>query len=351
MNLNPTARPRIATPFKPNPRGFAPPRSRAKCPPPPRACGRLGALAVATLLPALLCGCGPAAEKPGQSSAAKPKIALVMKSLANEFFSTMAEGAKKHQAAHAADYDLIVNGIKNESDLAEQVNLVEQMIARRVNAIVIAPADSRALVTVLKRAKEAGILVVNIDNKLDAGVLQEAGLQIPFVGPDNRAGARKVGEALARRLKPGDQVAIIEGIPTAFNGQQRRLGFEDAMKAAGMNIVSIQSGNWEMEKANNVAAAMLSEHPDLKAILCANDNMALGAVSALQAAGKTGRVLVVGFDNISAIRPLIEKGQVVATADQHADQLAVFGIEAALNILKGEAPPADQTTAVDLVEK
>lgn len=281
----------------------------------------------------------------------KPKVALVMKSLANEFFSTMAEGAKQHQAANAASYDLVVNGIKNETDLAEQVNLVEQMIAQQVNAIVIAPADSKAMVTVLKHAKEAGILVLNIDNKLDADVLTQAGLKVPFVGPDNRAGARKVGEALAKQLKAGDQVAIIEGIPTAFNGQQRRLGFEDAMKAAGVNIVSVQSGRWEMETANNLAAAMLNEHADLKAILCANDNMALGAVSAIQAAGKTGKVLVVGFDNISALRSLLDKGQVVATADQHGDRLAVFGIEAALKILKGEAPPADQTTTVDLITK
>jgi len=286
-----------------------------------------------------------------KSAPGKPKVALVMKSLANEFFSTMAEGAKQHQAANAATYDLVVNGIKNETDLAEQVNLVEQMIAQQVNAIVIAPADSKAMVTVLKHAKEAGILVVNIDNKLDADVLRQADLKVPFVGPDNRAGARKVGEALAKQLQPGDKVAIIEGIPTAFNGQQRRLGFEDAMKAAGVNIVSTQSGRWEMETANNVASAMLSEHADLKAILCANDNMALGAVSAIQAAGKTGKTLVVGFDNISALRPLLDKGQVVATADQHGDRLAVFGIEAALKILKGEAPPADQITAVDLIIK
>ena len=297
-------------------------------------------------------GCNKSANQNDNKAApAKPKVALVMKSLANEFFSTMADGAKKHQAAHATDYDLVVNGIKNETDLAEQVNLVEQMIAQQVNAIVIAPADSKALVTVLKHAKEAGILVVNIDNKLDAEVLKEADLQVPFVGPDNRAGARKVGGELAKQLQAGDKVAIIEGIPTAFNGQQRRLGFEDAMKAASVEIVSVQSGRWEMETANNVAAAMLNEHANLKAILCANDNMALGAVSAIQAAGKTGKVLVVGFDNISALRPLLDKGQVVATADQHGDQLAVYGIEVALKILKGEAPPADQTTAVDLVTK
>jgi ribose transport system substrate-binding protein len=282
---------------------------------------------------------------------AKPKIALVMKSLANEFFGTMSEGAKKHQAAKANTYDLIVNGIKNETDLAEQVNLVEQMVARQVNAIVIAPADSKALVPVLKRAKEARILVINIDNKLDAEVLNQASLTVPFVGPDNRAGAKTVGEALAKQLKAGDKVAIIEGIPTAFNGQQRRLGFEDAVKAAGLNLVTVQSGNWEMEKANNVAAGILSEHPEIKALMCANDNMALGAVAAIQAAGKSGQVLVVGFDNIGAIKPMLADGRVVATADQHADQLAVFGIEAALKILKGEAPPADQTTTVDLVTK
>jgi ribose transport system substrate-binding protein len=305
---------------------------------------------VAALVAAMpVCGCRKAGESAG-GAGGKPRIALIMKSLANEFFGTMAEGAKKHQAANAAAYDLIVNGIKNETDLAEQVNLVEQMVAQQVNAIVIAPADSKALVTVLKRAKEAGVLVVNIDNKLDADVLKQAGLSVPFVGPDNRAGAKKVGEALAARLKPGDAVAIIEGVPTAFNGQQRRLGFEDAMKEAGMKIVSVQAGNWEMEKANNVAAAMLSEHSNLKAILCANDNMALGTVAAVQSAGKSGEVLVVGFDNIAAIRPMLKDGRVIATADQHADQLAVFGIEAALDILKGKTAPADKTTSVDLVK-
>jgi ribose transport system substrate-binding protein len=305
---------------------------------------------------AMLSACNKSDNQPtagfsNSSNTEKPKIALVMKSLANEFFSTMEQGAKKHQEAHAADYELLANGIKNETDLAQQVSLVEQMIARGVNAIVIAPADSKALITVLKHAKAANILIINIDNKLDADVLKQENLQIPFVGPDNREGARKVGEALAKRLKAGDEVAIIEGIPTAFNGQQRRAGFEDAMKTAGMKIVTTQAGNWEMEKANNVASAILSEHPDVKAILCANDNMALGAVSAIESAGKSGKVLVVGFDNISAIKPLLEKGAVVATADQHGDQLAVFGIEAALKILKGQAAPADQTTPVDLITK
>jgi len=300
-------------------------------------------LGIAPLL-ALLPGCKPASS----SSSSKPRVALVMKSLANEFFRTMADGAEKHQAAHAADYDLIVNGIKNETDLAEQVALVEQMVAQGVQAIVIAPADSKALVPALKRAKEAGVLVVNIDNKLDADVLKQAGLSIPFVGPDNREGARVVAESVTGKLQEGDTVAIIEGIPTAFNGQQRRLGAEDAVKAAKLNLAGVQSGQWEMDKANTIAASLLSEHANLKAIFCGNDNMALGAVAAVQAAGRTGQVQVTGFDAIAAVAPMLQDGRIAATADQHGDQLAVYGIETALSILKGEAPPADKATPVDL---
>ena len=314
---------------------------------------KLQPLLLAAVLAGGLVACKPADSRsaPSPSAAGKPRIALVMKSLANEFFQTMAEGAKKHQATHAADYDLIVNGIKNETDLAEQVGLVEQMVAQGVQALVIAPADSKALIPALKRARDAGVLVINIDNRLDAATLQQAGLQVPFVGPDNRAGAKAVGEVLAKHLQPGDEVAILEGVTTAFNSQQRRAGFEDAMNAAGMKIVAVQSGQWEMEKANGVAAGLLAAHPNLKALLCANDNMALGAAAAVQAAGKAGQVRIAGFDNIAALKPLLADGRVLATADQHGDQLAVFGIEAALQALKENTTPADQQTPVEVVTK
>ena len=303
---------------------------------------------------ALAGGCQRSESRPETTSAAKkhaerPRIALIMKSLANEFFVTMADGARKHQAEHSGDYELIVNGIKDESDLAQQVALVEQMVASGVEAIVVAPADSRALVPSLRKAQKAGVVVVNIDNKLDDATLATARAEIPFVGPDNREGAKMVGEELAKRLRPGDAVAIVEGIPTAFNAQQRRQGFEDAMRAAQMRVVAVQSGQWEQTKANAVVSAMLREHPDLKAILASNDNMALGAVAAVRQAGKVGQVAVVGFDNISAIRAMLRDGRVLATADQHAAQLAVFGIEYALQILRGQAKPQDRRTPVDLV--
>jgi len=298
-------------------------------------------------------GCKPAGgslDSPAPASSGRqPKVALIMKSLANNFFATMADGARRHQAEHTADYELSVAGIKNETDLNEQVNLVEQAVAQGAVAIVIAPADSKALVPALKRAQQQGVVIVNIDNRLDADVVRRSGLTMSFVGPDNRDGARRVGLALAAKLKPGDDVAIIEGVTTAFNGQQRRAGFEDAMQAAGMHIVAVQSGEWEMEKANNVATNLLAAHPSLKALLCANDNMAIGAAAAVAAAGKVHSVLITGFDDIAAIKPLLADGRVVATADQHADQLAAFGIELALEALKEGKAGGDRTTAVDLV--
>ncbi len=286
---------------------------------------------------------------PSAASSSKPKIALVMKSLANEFFKTMEEGAKSHQQANIGKYELIVVGIRNEEDVAQQINYVETMIARKVQAIVIAPADSKSLIPVCKKAMDAGIVVVNIDNKLDAEVLAASNLKIPFVGPDNCKGARIAGEYLATKLKPDDKVAIIEGVPSAFNGIQRRLGFEDAMKAAKMNIVSTQAGNWETQKSHQVVSGILTSHADLKAVLCANDSMALGAVAAVKAANKSDQILVVGFDNIEAARMLLKEGKLLCTVDQHGDQLAVFGIEYALEILTNKSTPADKETPVDLI--
>jgi ribose transport system substrate-binding protein len=273
----------------------------------------------------------------------------VMKSLANEFFQTMERGAREHQRAHAADYDLVVNGIKDEQDVARQVDIVEDMIARRVDAIVIAPADSKALVPVCRTALDNNIVVVNIDNRFDRAALKDRGAAIPFVGPDNRKGARAVGAGVARRLKPGDPVAIIEGAPNAFNAIQRTQGFRDAMDAAGLEVVTSQTAYWETDRANQVASAILTRHPGLKALLCANDSMALGAVAAVRAAGREGQVLVAGFDNISAVRKLVAEGRIVATADQHGDQLAVYGIEYAREILRTKSQPADRETPVDLI--
>lgn len=290
-------------------------------------------------------------DGPGSTDTVKPRIALIMKSLANEFFSTMAEGATNHQREHSHQYDLVVNGIKDERDISRQVALVREMVASGVDAIVIAPADSQALIPALRRAISDGVVVVNIDNPLDQDMLVKEGLPIPFVGPDNRAGAKAVGQLLAKKLTKGDGVAILEGLQTSENGRMRKAGFEDAMNEAGMTIVDSQSAKWEMSQANSVASSMLSEHPEIKAILAANDNMALGAVAAAKSVGRSDDLLVVGFDNIAAVQDAIRAGKILATADQHGDQLAVYGIEAALQrIANPDDKVEDIQTPVDLVD-
>ena len=312
--------------------------------------GRLLAVAVLAAASATLPLSSALADTPQ-----KPKVALVMKSLANEFFLTMEDGAKAYQKEHSGDFDLVSNGIKDETDTANQIRIVEQMIVSKVNALVIAPADSKAMVPVIKKAVDAGITVINIDNQLDPGVLKSKNLSVPFVGPDNRKGARLVGEYLAKQLKAGDEVGIIEGVSTTTNAQQRTAGFKDAMEVAQIKVVSLQSGDWEIDAGNRVASAMLSEYPNLKALLAGNDSMAVGAVSAVRAAGKAGKVQVVGYDNINAIKPMLKDGRVLATADQFAAKQAVFGIETALKILKGEKVDSGANgvieTPVELVTK
>jgi len=279
----------------------------------------------------------------------RPTVALIMKSLANEFFVTMANGARAHQAAHKGQYRLLVNGIKNEIDLAEQVSLIDQMIASNVDAILISPAGSKALVPALSRAVTAGIAVINIDNRLDREILEEYNLTVPFVGPNNFRGAKLVGQFLATQLASGAEVAILEGVTTAYNSGRRTAGFNAAIDEAGLTVVAQQSAQWDQTKAVTITSAILVQHPALAAIFCANDNMALGAVAAVTQAGKSDQIKIIGFDNISAVRSLIKSGRILATVDQHADLLAVYGIETALEALSSSVTLADRSTPVDLI--
>jgi ribose transport system substrate-binding protein len=301
----------------------------------------------AAALAGLLAGCG--GEETSTTGKPKYKVALVMKSLANEFFKTMEQGARAHQQKNEWLYELIVNGLKDESDVNGQINIVDQMIAQRVSAIVIAPADSKALVPICKKAKEAGITVVNIDNQFDEEALREKEFTIPFFGPDNRKAARLAGERLAPKLKRDDKVVIIEGKTNANNGLMRKLGFQQAMDEAGIKVAESMPADWDMKKGEEVASGLLSRHPDIKAILCANDSMAIGAVAALKSAGKLGKIYVVGFDNISAIQEHIKNGNVLCTVDQHADQIAIAGISHALDMLQGRPSVSHEETPVEAI--
>jgi ribose transport system substrate-binding protein len=266
----------------------------------------------------------------------KPKVGLVMKSLANEFFVQMQAGAEAYAAENADLFDFEAVGMRDERDFAAQVAAVENYITQQFDVIVIAPADSKAMVEPIARALEAGIKVVNIDVQLDQQAMADAGIDLAFFGPDNRAGAQLAGDALGQALGEGGKVVILEGNPEADNAVQRKLGFDDSVAEYGLDLLDSRTANWETANAEELTSNFLTQYPDLQGIMAANDSMALGAIAALDAAGKTGEIQVVGFDNIPGVRQYIADDVMLATVEQFGADMAKFGIDFGLRELAGE---------------
>ncbi len=286
----------------------------------------------------------------GLSAGEKPVVGLVMKSLANEFFKTMEEGAQKF-ADEDGSFTLIPVGMNSETDIDTQINAVENFITRNVDMIVLAPADSVGLVSAVKRAVDAGILVVNIDVTLDKDALEAAGLQrdFLFVGPDNEEGSEKVGNFMAEKIGRGAKVIIIEGNPGADNAKQRKADFMKTVDNYGLELLSSTTAHWETEEANTVMTNLLTRFPEVQGVMCANDSMAVGVVKAVEAAGKIGSIEIVGFDNITACQELIKEGKMLATVDQFGPEMAANAIKVGFRILNGEKLDGWVKTPVSVV--
>lgn len=263
----------------------------------------------------------------------KATVALVMKSLGDPFVTSMIDGAKNYQRHYASQLDLTTHGTLTDNDVAGQARIIESLVEAKTSAIVIAPTDSKALVPVAAKAIAAGIIVIAIDNPFDDAAQDAAHVTIPFVGPDSRRGARLVGAYLGSKLKPGDEVAIIEGPPNDRNAQQRTVGFREAMTAAQTRVTATDTGDWTFESGKAIALQMLYARPGLRGMLCANDNIAMGAIEAIRIAGKKGQVLVTGYNNIDAVRPMIDDGRMLATVEQFGARQAVFGLDVAVKAL------------------
>jgi ribose transport system substrate-binding protein len=183
---------------------------------------------------------------------------------------------------------------------------------------------------------KAGVKVINIDVALDEDAKKAAGVDLAFFGPDNRDGAKLAGDELAKALGKGGKVVVIEGNPEADNAKERKKGFDDAIKAGGLQLLDSKTAHWETEEANTVMTNFLTKYQDIQGVMAANDSMALGVVKALDAAGKSGKIKVVGFDNIPAVHPLIKDGKMLATVEQYGAQMAAMGIDYGLRELAGE---------------
>lgn len=266
----------------------------------------------------------------------KYQIALVMKTLTNPFFVTMEKGAR--EAEKELGIELIVKTGAQETSIEQQISIVERLIDEKVDAIVIAPAGSVELVPVIKRAVDAGIKVVNIDNQLDKRACERAGLKgVPYISVDNEEGAYLAASHIAKMVSGSAEAIILEGIPTAKNAQDRARGAKKAFaEIAGIKVVESQSANWKIDEAYEVAKKLFPKHPNLKLLFCANDMMAMGAIQYLNEKGNK-KVLVAAFDNLDEVQPLIKDGSLKATVDQQADRQGFMGIDTAVKMLKGEA--------------
>lgn len=303
-----------------------------------------------------LSACGFARVREARAAASdKATVALVMKSLNDPFVVSMIEGARNYQRHYASQLDLTTQGTLTDNDVAGQVRIVESLIEAKTDAIVIAPADSKALLPAARKAIAAGIIVIAIDNPFDEHAQEAANVTIPFVGPDSRRGAKLVGTYLGTKLKAGDEVGIIGGPENDRNAQQRTVGFQQAMNAAGMRIVATDTGDWTVTSGKAIALEMLYAHPAIRGLLCANDNIAMGAIDAIRITDRKGRVMVTGYNNIAAVQPMLDDGRLLATVEQFGARQAVFGVDVAVKALlekrrQGDLSPYMETP-VQLVTK
>jgi ribose transport system substrate-binding protein len=169
-----------------------------------------------------------------------------------------------------------------------------------------------------------------------ADAKKKAGIDLAFFGPDNKGGATLAGDALAKDLGPGAKVVILEGNPEADNAKERKEGFMDSVKSGKLELLDSKTAHWETEEANTVMTNFLTKYKDIQGVMAANDSMALGVVKALDAAGQSGKIKVVGFDNIPPVQPLIKDGKMLATVEQYGAQMAGLGIQYGMRELAGE---------------
>lgn len=302
-------------------------------------------LLIITVLILPLTGCHKE-EFPG-----RPTVALVVKTLNNPFFNDMQRGAE--EAARELEINLIVQAAEREVDVEQQVQIVENLIQRRVDAILLTPSGSREVVPVIARANRAGIPVLNLDTRVDMDLLNRDNAHIAtFIGSDNYEGGRIAGVYIAERLSGNGNVAILEGIPGHETGDSRQRGFMDGISAyPGIRVVTSQTANWERNLGYNVFENILQSHPGVQAVFAASDLMALGAVEAIASNNRQGSIIVVGFDAHSEAVDAVERGLMQATIAQSPAEIGRLGVQNAYKLLNGETIPEEITVEIKLITK
>jgi ribose transport system substrate-binding protein len=299
----------------------------------------------------LFAGCNRGDKSAGGGGrSGKPTVALVVKTLNNPFFIEMQKGAE--EAAKKAGVTLLVQAADREVDVERQMQIIENLIERKVNALCITPSGSREIVPVVVKANKASIPVIIVDTRADEKALAAAGGKIEtFIGSDNYDGGKIAAAFMAEKLGGKGNVAVLEGIAGHETGDARLRGFREVIaKSPGIKIVASQTANWERDQGFTVFQNMLEAHPEIDAVFSANDMMALGAVEAIAAKGKTGKIVVVGFDAQPEARAAIKKGTMAATVAQFPARMGATAVENAAKLLRGEKIEAFTPVSIELVK-
>jgi len=307
---------------------------------------RWGTVALAML--ALAAGCNRGTST---TTSGAPRVAFVMKTLNHPFFLDMQRGAQ--EAAGPAGVELVVQAAEREIDVEKQVQIIENLLQTGIKALIVTPSGSREIATVIAKANRANVPVVVVDTRVDPKAAADNDLKLAtFIGSDNYEGGKIAGEHLAKITGGKAKVAVLEGIPGHETGDSRLRGFRDAVAThPGMTIVASQPANWERDQGFTVFQNMLQAHPETDALFACSDLMALGALEAIAAAGKSGRIRVVGFDALEDARKAIEAGRMEASVAQSPRDMGRIAVESAAKLLKGETVPTDQKVPISLVTK
>lgn len=296
-------------------------------------------VALAAALCAALTACGSGSQSntaesasPGASGAPKT-IGVSIQNREAQFYQDMENGMK----AEAAKYGYTVVVVDANRDNARQQSQVEDFISKRVDAIVLTPYDSQAIGSAIAEANKANIPVFTAD----IASTSNRGTVVSHIASDNVEGGAQAGKLLCAAIGNSGSVAIIDE-PEVTSVIDRVKGFRAALKAncPSVTIVADVDAGGQRDKAASDMGDILQSHKDLKGVFGINDDSALGALTAIQAAGLTGKVAVVGYDATSEARTKIKTGAMYGDAIQYPDQIGARTIDAIHDYFSGKKPPA-----------
>jgi len=271
---------------------------------------------------------------------AKDSIALVISTLDNPFFVTLKEGAEKQ--AKALDYDLVV--LDSQNDPAKELANVEDISVRGVKVLLINPTDSDAVGNAIAVANQKKLPVITLDRAANKGQV------VSHIASDNTAGGEMAGNYIAEKLGKGAKIIQLEGIAGTSAARERGAGFAKAAQAHDFKILASQPADFDRSKGLNVMENLLTAQPEVQGVFAQNDEMALGALRAIQAAGKKDLVLV-GFDGTDDGVKAVKGGKMAATIAQQPEKIGEIGVQTADKVLKGEKVEASIPVELKLINQ